>query len=427
MLRMQCLRTAIVGFTLIVVTLASRDRLLAAPSESVLWSFANSFGTGDGNSPEAGLIEVSGRLYGTTYSGGAIGGCIFGGCGAVFQLTPPAPGQTAWTESLLWSFGGAGDGQSPGAGLIEMGGKLYGTTGGGGANCSPYSCGTVFELTPPTPGQTAWSERVVWNFGGAGDGSGPNGLIHVGRNLFGTTGGGGAADDGTVFELTPPMAGQKAWNERVLWSFGTVSGDGIAPFTGLTEVGGKLYGVTFFGGTSSGGVAFELTPPRSGQMAWSETVIWSFTDFSAPGGGLIEAGGKLYGTTVSGGTKGEGSVFELTPSAPGETQWSEQLLHSFSFGSKSDGQEPMAGLTEVDHTLYGTTYLGGANSQGTVFQLTPPGTGQTQWNESLVWSFGGADDGAVPLAGLIKVGGSLYGTTSGGGANGSGTVFEVTP
>jgi uncharacterized repeat protein (TIGR03803 family) len=106
---------------------------------------------------------------------------------------------------VLWTFGGVGDGIFPQASLLQKGGKLYGTTFEGGTfGGTSRSGGTVFKLAPPAPGSTAWLERVLWSFGRRDDGASLEGnLISVGGNFYGTTYGGGATGDGTVFEVTP--------------------------------------------------------------------------------------------------------------------------------------------------------------------------------------------------------------------------------
>lgn len=134
---------------------------------------------------------------------------------------------------------------------------------------------------------------------------------------------------------------------------------------------------------------------------------------------LIEVEGKLYGTTESGGTYGYGTVFRITLSGR------EKVLYSFG-PSSSDGAFPEAGLIDLGGTLYGTTYNGGTHGDGTVFSVTLSGT------EKVLHSFGGyfyGRDGALPTASLTKVKGMLYGTTVSGGANSAnegGTVFSVT-
>jgi uncharacterized repeat protein (TIGR03803 family) len=137
-------------------------------------------------------------------------------------------------------------------------------------------------------------------------------------NLYGTTpNAGSSCDCGVVFRLSPPIAGQTAWTEPVLYSFsGGV--DGFGPVAGLTrDHAGNLYGTTDVGGFSNfGGVVFKLSPPAPGRRAWTETVLHSFNgkDGAEPRAGLIrDAAGNLYGTTYAGGAHGSGTVFKLTP------------------------------------------------------------------------------------------------------------------
>ena len=348
----------------------------------------------DGAFPEAGVIrDASGHLYGTTDDGGA------GGEGTVFELTPPAPGKTLWKEKVLYSFctqSDCIDGAFPDAGLIQdASGNLYGTTTEGGT----AGGGTVFELMPPAPGKTLWKEIVLYSFCGGGDcsdGRRPEARLirdALSGNLFGTTSEGGTSDDGTVFELTPPATGQTLWTETVLYSFCAQSNctDGDAPEARLTrDPSGNLYGTTAFGGTfGDAGVVFQLTPPAMGQTLWTETVLHSFcarggrncTDGERPEAGLIrDASANLYGTTDEGGAAGGGTVFELTPPAPGKTLWTETVLYSFCVQGGSnctDGSFPAADLIrDASGHLYGTTSEGGANSVacggGTVFELVTP-------------------------------------------------------
>jgi hypothetical protein len=133
---------------------------------------------------------------------------------------------------------------------------------------------------------------------------------------------------------------------------------------------------------------------------------------------------------------GCGTVFKLTPPAAGETEWTESVLYRFA-GKDGDGLEPFAGLImDASGALYSTTFTGGVDGNGTVFELTPPAAGKTKWSESVLYSFPGvlrARHGAYPSAGLIMdASGALYGTTDYGGTSsvstsGYGTVFEVVP
>jgi uncharacterized repeat protein (TIGR03803 family) len=176
-------------------------------------------------------------------------------------------------------------------------------------------------------------------------------------------------------------------------------------------VGGTLYGTTYGEDAGGNGTVFSVTP------SGTETVLYSFkggSDGAHPTAGLLEFGGTLFGTTLAG-ANGDGTVFSVTPAG------AEAVVHAFSGGS--DGKYPHASLINVHGTLYGTTIYGGAYNAGTVFKVTRTGA------VKVVYSFGssGANDGVEPFASLINLGGTLYGTTAGGGANSWGTVFAVTP
>jgi uncharacterized repeat protein (TIGR03803 family) len=350
----------------------------------------------DGAGPEAGLVDVGGNLYGTTNYGGT--GSSITGDGTVFEITP------AGVETVLHSFAGQpNDGAYPSAGLVDVDGTLYGTTYEGGTN----NDGTVFEINPST-GQ----ETVLYSFTGAnGDGAFPEAdLVDVDGTLYGTTYEGGTNNDGTVFEITP------AGVETVLHSFAGQPNDGANPLAGLVDVDGTLYGTTSAGGTSGNGTVFEINPSTG-----EETVLYSFTgangDGSYPAAGLVMgANGNLYGTTYYGGTNNDGTVFEINPSTGDET-----VLYSFT-GANGDGAYPSAGLVDVDGNLYGTTEYGGTDDAGTVFEITPAGV------ETVIHSFAGLpNDGTGPEAGLVDVDGTLYGTTNDGGTNNDGTVFQIVP
>ncbi|MGA8876750.1 MAG: choice-of-anchor tandem repeat GloVer-containing protein [Candidatus Korobacteraceae bacterium] len=283
----------------------------------------------------------------------------------------------------------------------------------------------------------AWTEKVLYSFcaqTNCTDGEGPHaGLIFdAAGNLYGTTLSGGIYGGygaGTVFELTPTAGG--GWTEQVLHSFGN-GADGLTLYSGLiSDAAGNLYGTTYYGGTYGYGTAFELTPAAGG--GWTEQVLYSFgTDGSDPSAGLIfDAAGNLYGTTYIGGGDYRGTVFELTPAAGGG--WTEGVLHNFTY---YDGQQPWAGpIFDAAGNLYGTTYYGGlylacpggASDCGTVFELMPGGG---RWGETILHNFGTGGDGFSPTAGLIlDAAGNLYGTTYGGGTYNQygGTVFELTP
>ena len=184
----------------------------------------------DGANPKAPLLDVGGTLYGTTASGGGLGG------GTVFSID--AAGQ----EQVLHSFRGGDDGAVPTAGLVDVQGTLYGTTSEGG----PSGDGTIFSIT------TRGIENIVHTFSGK-DGRQPvASLKNVRGVLYGTTRVGGSNNLGTVFSFT------KIGKETVVYSF--AKGDGVNPAAGVIAVGGTLYGTTYGDGAHSLGNVFSLTP-----------------------------------------------------------------------------------------------------------------------------------------------------------------------
>lgn len=265
--------------------------------------------------------------------------------------------------------------------------------------------GTVYAISP------SGAERVVYSFKGSSDGANPlAGLLDFKGTLYGTTYGGGANGKGTVFALTP------SGTETVLHSFGG-SGDGAHPQAGLIEVQGTLYGTTREGGADNLGTVFSIT------ASGAETVLHSFAghpnDGQFPEAALLDMHGTFYGTTEGGGSAacgggsiaGCGTVFEMTEAG------AVTILHSFG----PDGVLPEAALISVGGKLYGTAAGGGDHETGTVFSCTTSGA-TTQ-----VYSFKKfPEDGAVPKASLLDIGGTLYSTTSKGGAHKGGTIFTVT-
>jgi uncharacterized repeat protein (TIGR03803 family) len=342
----------------------------------------------DGYFPVAGLVNVNGTLYGTMPYSAPEGSNH--NAGMVFAIT------TSGTEKVVHQFGAVtGDGATPVASLVDVNGTLYGTTELGGKS----GAGTVFKVNSTD------AESVVHSFGTGQDGNSPQaGLLNVNGTLYGTTEAGGTGY-GTAFSITA------SGTERVLHRFGT-GADGKSPVAGLVAIGNTLYGTTPFGGSKQSGTVFSMT------TSGTTKVIHSFangTDGSRPSAKLVVVGGVLYGTTEYGGAYDSGTVFSITPTG------TEKVLYSFG-KTDNDGQEPMAGLIAVGNALYGTTTIGGAfrhvyGGGGTLYKVTTAGV------ESILHSFGSGDDGIRPMADLLNVNGTLYGTTEYGGTKASGTVF----
>jgi uncharacterized repeat protein (TIGR03803 family) len=409
-------------------------------TESVLYRFDNIYHLPV--SPSQLAMDAEGNLYGTTYSGGNSGVCVYG-CGSAYELAPSENG--AWTETVLENFNPEPGGYNPSGGMVfGSGGRVYGTTtlGGLAGNIN----GTVFEATPNSNG--GWKVTTPFAFPTTdGDDSQSTLIEDAEGNLYGSTALGGLDNIGTVFKLSPALG---KWKEQILFEFvGTTYGaaTGSFPEAGLVmDSAGNLYGTAFGGGAANLGAVFKLSPTASG--SWDETVLYSFaggSDGENPLSPVIfDSAGNLYGTTEYGGSYSDGTVFKLSPGANGT--WTESVVHSFA-GYPLDGSKPAASLVfDSKGNLYGTTSSGGSSENckvnkkiegcGTAFELSPATHGE--WTEALLYSFtntGG--DGAFPYANLIfDSAGNLYGTTENGGVSGKcqgigsstcGTVFELTP
>jgi hypothetical protein len=363
-------------------------------NETVLYTFKGAK-YGDGDEPAGGLlIDGQGNLYGTTAYGGT-GDCVLlgvkGGCGTVYELSPPQQKGDASTETILYSFPTAKQGYLPNGDLAFDGvGHLYGATqfgGGKGSTCDKFYqyCGAVFELSPPKTKGGKWAEKVLHAFKSGTDGANPNGGLVLDSKgaVYGTTFGGGnesgecgTAGCGTVFKLVPPSAKGEPWTMKILDRFN--GQDGATPAAGV----------------------------------------------------IFDQKGNLDGTAFAGGNQGNGGVFELAKPESGFHTWKEKMLYFFDGGN--DGDNPMARLIfGPDGDLYGAAYAAQTES-GTVFRLSPTGR-NGGWNFIVLYGFKGPPDGALPAAGLVSDGiGNLYSTTTKGGTGtcsffGCGTVFEFSP
>ena len=300
----------------------------------------------DGANPSAGLTYLGRLFYGTTFNGGTGGDGA--GFGTVFSLNP-----ATGAERAIHSFAYLNDGNNPTSNLIAAGGELYGATEFGG-----MGGGTIFAVNKATG-----AEHLAISFSGIGpvNGNKPlSALIGVGGMLYGAAYGGGASGCGLVFALNPKTGAAKP-----VYSF-TCGTDAIGPVGALLSVGSTFYGTSETGGTANLGTVYAVD-----RATGAERVVHSFTggnDGLYPDGRLIAAGGLLYGTTSQGGSAGKGTVFSIDPATGAET-----ILHTFQGGT--DGADPLAGLTDIGGTLYGTARYGGstncAEGCGTVFAITP--------------------------------------------------------
>jgi uncharacterized repeat protein (TIGR03803 family) len=335
---------------------------------------------------------------------------------------------TAQTFTVLHQFAGSpADGANPHAGLNLSGNILYGTTQGGGE----LGNGTVFAVNADGAGFTN-----LHSFIGSPDGNSADaGVILLGNMLYGTTVYGGSYDNGTVFTLKTNGTGL-----TTLHSFSAYPGsapytnsDGVSPHGGLASSGNMLYGTAVYGGSFGNGTVFAVNTNGAGF-----TNLHSFTatsgspatnsDGAQPYESLILSGSTLYGMTLAGGNSGNGAVFSINTDGSGFTN-----LHSFTatsgstFRTNSDGAQPH-GLILAGNTLYGTASGGGSSGQGTVFKVNTDGSGLANLHSFTALSgivSGTNSDGAQPGRGLVLWGSTLYGTAFVGGNFQNGTVFAV--
>jgi uncharacterized repeat protein (TIGR03803 family) len=345
--------------------------------------------------------------------------------GTVYELSPPAAGGTAWTHQVLWFFDATGLGADPQGGLTRGGnGVLYGTTAYDTQNA--VGCGHVFSV------QSVDGKAQVSSIDTLGAAACiPYDPVAVGADgsLYATTSS-SSGHFGAIFRLVPPVPGSAAWTEQVLYDFQGLE-DGYYPSTPvLVSRSGAIYGTSIGSANAPPTMepVYQLTPPAAGQTSWTFELIWRFPTLQCAEvtGAMIEdAAGSLIFTCQqgeNGGPNQYGSVFRLNPPARTGTAWTLDTLWNFSNGT--DGAYPNTGLVaDARGDLYGTTLQG----DGTVFELNPPAAGQSSWTERTLWTFTGGD-GVQPRTPLVfGPRGTLFGTTSFGGDYDTGTVFELTP
>ena len=279
-------------------------------------------------------------------------------------------------------------------------------------------CGAATMLA--TAAWAASTTRLIYSFAGNGDGEYTDTelVMDSAGNLYGTSVQGGTYGGGTVFQVTP------AGVHTVLYDF-TGGSDGGEPYKGVTlDAVGNLYGtaVTGGGGSCEGGcgVVFKLTTSGG---TWTQTVIHTFTggnDGSGPGSPVaIDRHGNVYGTTPTGGADGMGVVYQLQPDGTGG--WKLRVIHTFTGGNDGGGGSASRFLIDAAGNLYGVCTVGGANGFGTVYELSPS---QGKWKFTTLYAFKDQPDGALPYGGVISdKAGNLYGTTYYAGVNDLGTVY----
>lgn len=336
-------------------------------------------------------------------------------------LTAPAEAQF----TVIHNFTGGGDGATPYGGLtFDSAGNIYGTASAGGAE----DYGTVFKLSPYGSNYTL---TTVYAFKNGQDGSYPTSGITRASNglLYGAAFGGGAYGKGTIYRLSPPGGGgvNSAWHETTLYSF-TGGSDGSGPdmIGGYLRFDhqGNLFGTTAYGGDANAscalpdngcGTVFKLEPISGG---WTQTVVHAFAgspDGATPFGDVaLDSSGNVYGMTLTGGDSddpyGGGTLFQLSPSGSG---YSEHIVLNFGcFFGGCFGANPSGGLV-----LDSSGYLYGYDGFSGAFQAYNNG----YWH--YVSEFSATSYGDL----VFDSSGNLYGTSQYGGAFQNGYVFKLTP
>jgi uncharacterized repeat protein (TIGR03803 family) len=385
----------------VVCTLLLSVLVPSASFAATTYSFADIHrfpgGSASGNPQNQLAQDAAGNLYGTTSFGGNMAECSEQGCGVIYRLSPNG---SQWTYTELYQFHG-NSAPYPSNLILDAAGNLYGELGEGG----PNEAGLVFELTPTPSGP--WIFTALYAFTGGADGNFPNSglVLNATGDLFGTTmsgGQGGQTDGGTVFEL---WRNDGRWTETVIWNFTTSSTVGYHPYgTVAFDAAGNIYGVT---GAPAQGAVYKLTKSSSG---WVGNPIYAFTGgadgddpFDTP---TLDTQGNLYGTTISAGTFGGGTVYQLSPNVDGS--YAFHTVHSFQFGWDSD----YSVILDKAGDVFGVSNSG-AGYGGQVYELSPSAEG---WSYAVLHSFYSGIRNPQTL--MLDPAGDLFGVAFSGGASG---------
>lgn len=395
--------------------------LFIGPDGIALHRFG-AMGTGfnlDGANPASGLALVAGMLCGTTLDGGRHG------AGTAFYLDVDGTNFAAFH-----SFADAPDpGHPAGALWPAESGFLGATLTGGTAGVGTVFFGNTNGSISMLHSFAAVSPDNATNSGGASPAASP---VLSGDMLYGTTTAGGAFANGTVFSVSTNGSGFAVLHEfSALDANAGTNPDGALPDGGLMLSGNTLYGTASAGGAGGAGVIFSLNnSDRSFKVLHSfsavDPVLATNADGAFPCGRLVLFQNVLFGCTRAGGPGGRGVIFSVHPDGA-----DFKILHHFSAtdlatGTNVEGASPGAGLSLSGQVLYGTTAAGGSGAAGTVFSLNP-GNGRfaTLHHFGALSNNATNQDGAFPVAPVLLVNGSLFGTTFSGGPGAAGTVFSL--
>jgi gliding motility-associated-like protein len=343
------------------------------------------FGASNGRDPSSTLFALGPYLYGTTSAGGASGN------GTLFKYEIEEP------FTKLLDFTGTINGFEPHGSLYSDGTFLYGMTERGGVN----NMGTIFKMKPDGTNYVR-----LFDFAGASNGSFPKGsLVSDGVFLYGMTSEGGTSNFGTIFKIMPDGTGYTKLHEF------SSTPTGVSPESDLYYDGVALYGMTPFGGANSRGIFFKIMPDGTGYLKLSD--FGAPFDGSRPKSSLYYDGTFFYGTTNLGGSANMGTAFKIMPDG-------SNLTKLVDFGVGTNGRYPAGSFTSDGTWLYGTTSEGGTNNYGSLFKIKPNGTGYTT-----LLDFDNSVYGSGPEGTPLLIDQFLYGLTFVGGPNFEGTIFKI--
>ncbi|MBA3912406.1 MAG: hypothetical protein H0X25_00765 [Acidobacteriales bacterium] len=389
--RLKALKLFLLACVVLMLTMP-----LYAAQEKTLVTFHH------GALPSDGLVAWQGKLYGSTEYGGQYG------LGTIFELSESGG---VFSEKVIYNFQPDHDNGGPMWKVtFDRVGNLYGTSPNGGL----YGLGAIYRLAPENG---TWTGTILYSFTGGNDGADPDSKLTFDPegNLYGATTFGGSTGYGVIFQLTP--SGDQ-WTETTIHAFNGPT-DGRSPQGLVLTQDGHLLGFGCQSGPAGNGTIFQLK--KAGE-AWQFTVLY---DFSQPndssfitGSPVLDAQGRIYGSSSAGGTDGKGTLFRFD-----QTTGVSAILHNFK-GKPEDGASPDGDLLlDPQGRVWGVTSIGGMGN-GTIFAYTPSDN-----SYQVLYEFFGQNMGHFPNGGLIEdANGNLYGTTEEGGPNqGSGTVFQVKP
>lgn len=379
-----------------------------AQTLTTLYSFS---GGSDGANPQAPLLLCSNVLYGTAVYGGT------NGDGTVFQMNTDGSG-----FAPIYNFSDTGDGANPLSQLVSSGNFLYGTT----ADYNNLA-GTVFQISTMDGSFTTLYDFSTSDTGEGSPMAGLtlSGTNLFGTTQLGGDNSEGSIfelnTNGTIFNTLYTFSPDSYSDVGYL-----TNSDGANPQSQLLLSGNVLYGTACRGGNGGHGTIFSLNTDGTGfttlhsfdQGDFSFSLgSYTNSDGEYPACGLTLSGNTLYGTTSAGGLLGGGTVFKMNLDGTGFT-----VLHTFGDpNTPNDGFNPTASLVVSGNTIYGTTVSGGSQGAGTVFQINTDGSGY----QTLYSGDPSGTDGFSFEAGLILSGNTLFGTATDGGADGQGTVFSL--